>query len=327
MYYYPCMDVKSMKKLTGKILSGVLALTLSVGMSSSAFAGAIMYGDVTGDRNVNSADALGTLKHSVGLETLKGAAFTSGDVNGDGKVDSSDALDILLYSVGKITSFKAESSSALKMYTDAIKNARDKRPAYRIKTGTTIGKADVNVSDPLGLLILAGTSAKEIETEMKNELLSQQAGSSQTFCKKGSASSFNNLPLLCKITDTSKFLSLSAKPDKDGNYKIEIKFKDEKNPSAGSVICSVLGMTTYDEMLSELENSMEIEEGVSVKVNLEEYNYKNASLSCTVNPDTGEISDMKWSTDIEMKYSSNMLVGINVSMETTVTADYWDFDY
>ena len=59
-------------------------------------------GDVNGDGKIDSADALLTLKSSVGLASV---SSTTADVNNDGKVDSSDALLILKYSVGIITKF------------------------------------------------------------------------------------------------------------------------------------------------------------------------------------------------------------------------------
>ncbi|MBQ7549078.1 MAG: dockerin type I repeat-containing protein, partial [Clostridia bacterium] len=65
----------------------------------------ITIGDVNGDGNINSSDALMVLQHSVGLETLTGDRFTAADVNRDTVINSSDALMILQYSVGNISKF------------------------------------------------------------------------------------------------------------------------------------------------------------------------------------------------------------------------------
>ena len=55
---------------------------------------------MNGDGEVDSADALLTLRASVGLEELDDTQNILGDVNGDGAVDSADALEVLRYSVG-----------------------------------------------------------------------------------------------------------------------------------------------------------------------------------------------------------------------------------
>lgn len=316
-----------MKRFAEKILSGVLSVVIAGGCAVAVSAAGGRCGDINGDTYVNSADALAALNHSVGADKLEGSAFTCGDVNADKKVDSSDALDILLYSVGKISVFKAEQSQTVNMYADAIKKARNDRPFYRLRSSNKISKADVKVSDPLGLLGLAGTSAKEMEAQMKEEILSQQSGSSQTFCPKGSTNSFNNLPVLCGVTDPLKFKSVKLEAAEGGKYKIEIRLNDEKNPTAQSTVCKVLGMASYDEMTAELEDSLEIEEGVSANVKLNELTYKNSVITCVLNPKTGELSELEWGTDVLMDYSVKMIVDIHVTMETSVTTSYWDFAY
>ena len=62
----------------------------------------IQPGDVTGDGNVDAADALQVLQHSVGLIALEGNAAKAADVTHDDKIDANDALKILQYSVDLI---------------------------------------------------------------------------------------------------------------------------------------------------------------------------------------------------------------------------------
>lgn len=57
-------------------------------------------GDVDGSGTVNSADALITLRASMGLTTLSAAQTSAADVNGDGSVTSMDALIILRSAMG-----------------------------------------------------------------------------------------------------------------------------------------------------------------------------------------------------------------------------------
>ena len=316
-----------MKRFTEKILSGVLSVVIAGGCAAAVSAAGGRCGDINGDTYVNSADALIALYHSVGADKLEGSAFTCGDVNADKKIDSSDALDILLYSVGKIGVFKAELSQTVSMYADTIKKARNDRPFYRLKSSNKTSKADVKVNDPLNLLALVGMSAKEMEAQMKEEIFGQQTGPSQTFCPKGSTNSFNNLPVLCGVTDPSKFKSLKLEAAEDGKYKVEIRLNDEKNPTAQSTVCKVLGMASYDEMMAELEDSLKIEEGVSVNVKLNELTYKNSVITCVLDPATGEFSELEWGTDVLMDYSVKMVVDVHISTETSVTTSYWDFVY
>lgn len=67
--------------------------------------GATLLGDVNGDYNINSFDALLILQSIVGKVTFNSAQQSAADVSKDGKVNSTDALAVLQYSVGKITSF------------------------------------------------------------------------------------------------------------------------------------------------------------------------------------------------------------------------------
>ena len=58
-----------------------------------------LLGDVNGDGDIDSADALIILRASIQLEKLTDDQRLLADVNGDGEIDSSDALEVLRYSV------------------------------------------------------------------------------------------------------------------------------------------------------------------------------------------------------------------------------------
>lgn len=61
----------------------------------------VVKGDVSGDGNINSSDALLALQHAVGKNLIEDEATASaGDLNNDGKINSSDALTMLQISVG-----------------------------------------------------------------------------------------------------------------------------------------------------------------------------------------------------------------------------------
>ena len=65
----------------------------------------IKKGDVNGDGNITSADALMVLKYAAGKIKLSDSQIQAADVNSSGTVTSADALEILKYAAGKIKSF------------------------------------------------------------------------------------------------------------------------------------------------------------------------------------------------------------------------------
>lgn len=80
-----------------KIISILSALILTAALTVVSFAGNL--GDVNGDGEINSYDALNVLRYSVGIES-PGFILANADVNGDSKINSADALVILRVSVG-----------------------------------------------------------------------------------------------------------------------------------------------------------------------------------------------------------------------------------
>lgn len=61
----------------------------------------VVKGDVSGDGNINSSDALAALQHAVGKNVIEDEPTASaGDLNNDGKINSNDALKMLQISVG-----------------------------------------------------------------------------------------------------------------------------------------------------------------------------------------------------------------------------------
>lgn len=87
-----------MRKIISVIIAAALLLS-SAGIFS-AFAKEELPGDVNGDGNVNSTDALDILLVSVGSKDVKDLLSAAGDIDGSGTLNSNDALMILQYTVG-----------------------------------------------------------------------------------------------------------------------------------------------------------------------------------------------------------------------------------
>ncbi|MBQ8228206.1 MAG: DUF4474 domain-containing protein [Clostridia bacterium] len=84
------------KKISLIIMSCII-LVSSVLVSATS---ATKTGDVNGNDDVNSSDALLVLQHCTGLVTLNESWQVAADVNNDGKITASDALSILQIATG-----------------------------------------------------------------------------------------------------------------------------------------------------------------------------------------------------------------------------------
>ena len=72
-------------------------VTWSALETAKEFTGTV--GDISGDGNVNTADAAAIFRHVTSTAPLSGAAFAAGDFDGDGRVTSSDVRLLLEYIV------------------------------------------------------------------------------------------------------------------------------------------------------------------------------------------------------------------------------------
>lgn len=64
----------------------------------------IVLGDLDGDGQIKSMDALMALKAGVGTIAIDDIFYYAGNVDGVGRISSADALRILKYSVGTVAS-------------------------------------------------------------------------------------------------------------------------------------------------------------------------------------------------------------------------------
>lgn len=309
---------KTLKKFISLLLAVFMALSC-VFVTSAEEAIGFMYGDVMADGSVNSSDALSILKHSVGSEILEGDSFTAADVNGDGFVNSSDALLILQYAVGTIKSFPVElkvqfpetKEEILALYASTINDARAVIPAYKINLKSQAIKVELSGS------VLSIMSKEEIEQQKADMMKPSEYNN---LLRAGSSSALSNLPAVCKITDPAKFKDVTCKQLADGNYQIDIIFKNEKDPKAGSPIVTMLKLPDKATFVKTMEEEVETTMGgaeVPVSVTVNNMEYQNCSISCVIDPKTGELVSMNTTSDM---VSSVTMYILFYSMTTGTTA-------
>lgn len=90
--------------------------------------GAVLFGDIDGNRAVTSADALMALRHTVGLIRLNTQQLLAGDVDGDEIVGAFDALLILRRVVNLEGKFPAETAYYSAPAADPINDADTTEP-------------------------------------------------------------------------------------------------------------------------------------------------------------------------------------------------------
>ncbi len=319
-----------MNKTIKKFLS--LALAVFTALSCVVFASAadLTYGDVNNDARINSSDALLVLQHSVKNIELKDDQFTAADVNADGNINATDALLVLQRAVGMISSFPAEGIPApktaaeiLALYTKTVDKTRKEIPAYKLKSTSKGIEADLSGT------ALSMMTKQEIQA-MKDGMM--QESSYQNLFKQGSVNALSNLPAACTITDTSKFKSITCKVLADGNYQIDIAFKDDANPKAGSPIVKMLNLPDEATFIKTIKD--EFESNSSEDFNLSgdmldvDMEYKNCSISCVIDSKTGEFVSYKSSYDMKSVMNTVILLfSINTSTTARNVLEYSNFVY
>mgnify|MGYP000185851609 FL=1 len=150
-----------MKKWISLLMAALLVLPLNGNwfVRAAEAVPAVVYGDLTGDGQVSSEDALVALQCATAGRTAQDHQRQAGDVDGNGQLDLIDALLILQKAAGKIAAFPVESPavpSALVIYfsctghTKAVAEAIAAQAGadlYEIVPANPYTSADLNYND------------------------------------------------------------------------------------------------------------------------------------------------------------------------------------
>ena len=206
-----------MKKFISVFSAVSLAAAMTVGASAATL------GDVNKDGAINSADALGVLQYSVGIEN-KGFDRESADVNGDGTINSSDALRILKVSVGLETIDKSK-KEVVEYYNNALK-----------KTYAQAKRAKVTTDDS-GIYSINGKVS-----EIKSNPASVEAEFVNGKDKDGFAVSLYGPET--KLTED--MLSSASIVKQGGNLKITLIIKSEKVDVKSDAVYNAAGAFPFE---------------------------------------------------------------------------------
>ena len=252
-----------------KFIAVLSALSLSAALTVGASAATL--GDVNGDGAINSADALGVLQYSVGIEN-KGFIKANADVNGDGAINSSDALKILKVSVGLETIDKSK-KEIVEYYNNALK-----------KTYAQAKRAKVTTDD-------SGTySINGKESPIKSNPASIEAEFVNGKDKDDFAVSLYGPET--KLTE--KMLSSAKAEQKGGGLKITLVIKSEKVDVKSDAVNNAAGAFPFESC----------SDGTEIKSFTSGYVTYTGTVIEAVIDSSGRVTDLS----IEMPYENSFVM-------------------
>jgi parallel beta-helix repeat protein len=162
----PFVDQGSDKNLTGKGNRIYIGSSGPVTYRPFYFArSGVLLGDVSNNGLISAYDAALVLRHSVGLDTLKGAALVAADVSGNGTVTAYDASLILQYTVGIISGFpglgKTSGASLAEAFTLKLvpgANENEFTVVLHLNKATTVYSGDLRLTYNPEILQAVGVS-------------------------------------------------------------------------------------------------------------------------------------------------------------------------
>jgi hypothetical protein len=129
---------------------------------------------------------------------------------------------------------------------------------------------------------------------MKEVVLKEN--SFQNIYQAVSTTALDFLPGECQITDPSAFKNAKLTILPDGNYQIDIAFKDDKNPKANSPIVTMLNVPDKDAFIKQINDELSSAVGgedITASAKLNNLEYTNCRISCVIDSKTGNFISLK----------------------------------
>lgn len=289
-----------------KSVSVALAAVIAFSLITTAFAA--FKGDLNGNGDVNSTDALIVLKYSVGIE--KEINKEIADMNADEKINSTDALAILRISVGlaepeEIPEDKPSAPSSIEeiveYYNNAVNKVIDEKAGYTKQRTTTVTELDAG-----NYTSMAEGIVKDFLGEGTNEIKNTKGTA-----KNLSAASLSVADIKSAVFEKTGDTYTVTLNLKDGSSSATKSTKKDNSPVAKSgLLAGKTVSNEYDYLNSESIYAAVTAEGVSV--NSVTSTNTNAKIVAVIDSDGKILSltaSFDWAVKIE-KLSVSILISI-----------------
>ena len=285
--------------------------------------------DVDGNGLVEAADARQALRLSVGLDFDTDPKYVhAADVNGDGQIGADDARTILRLAV-QLETYKPEDLLYMPMskleilmaYTEAVRTAATFRAGYTKNQSNKIEKDDMC---PAAAMLFRSTLGTKGE-----------ANGSTTFARD-TADAVNNL-YPCTLISDSNIAAASCSADKDGKYRISIKFKDEKDYFGSSDVGKIIPVKTTAYFADSFKDNSwwngTRESNALTKFDL---TYTGCAVDAVIDRETGKLDSVKQTAGYHfaldgrvngLAISSKMWKTGDATLDRVETTDYTNFIY
>lgn len=300
-----------MNKLTKAAVSLTIAAAVSLPLSANIFAADYM-GDVNGDGNVNSSDALAVLNYAVGNED-ENFLLERADLNGDESVNSSDALLILQTSVGMIdmieigsekTPLDFDKAEIIDYYNQALKSAY---ASENLTVNKKTGFSNVIISSfsPYSVDTVNNLIEKELKDTDETKSFNGDAAAAEAFLVPNALESDGAKEAAIAETENGYKISITLVEE-----KVDYKTAPKYNTQASVPVTGLADIASQN----------------SIKVKSSELDYQGTVITAEVDKE-GKLVSLEHHMPVNVKASASYtLISFNGSgsLEYTLSAT---FDY
>lgn len=300
-----------MNKFTKAAVSLTIAVAVSLPLSANIFAADYM-GDVNGDGNVNSSDALAVLNYAVGNED-ENFLLERADLNGDESVNSSDALLILQTSVGMIdmieigsekTPLDFDKAEIIDYYNQALKSAY---ASENLTVNKKTGFSNVIISSfsPYSVDTVNNLIEKELKDTDETKSFNGDAAAAEAFLVPNALESDGAKEAAITETENGYKISITLVQE-----KVDYKTAPKYNTQASVPVTGLADIASQN----------------SIKVKSSELDYQGTVITAEVDKE-GKLVSLEHHMPVNVKASASYtLISFNGSgsLEYTLSAT---FDY
>ncbi|MBR3835481.1 MAG: dockerin type I repeat-containing protein [Clostridia bacterium] len=295
-------------------------LTLALLFTSTVFAFAAVTGDINSDGKVNSTDALGILKYTVGATPSKFDKSVA-DVNADGKINSTDALAVLRIAVGTVNP-PSSSAEIINLYNNAVNKAVSSKAGFKKSRVTVLHNLEGGALLKIQLVV-----------DMVNDFLG--VGTTQWDNKKGKQDN------LSKASLTASDIKHAYCTENNGLYTVTLSLKDgssSANISGNSDTSPLQRAGVFagkgDKRAYDYKNSENIYAAINgvdectAESALEKVT--NTKITAVIDSKTGNLQSLtaSWDWYVELTNVKYTVVGIKQAKgNATTTVKITDFNY